>query len=315
MKRKAIIFGIKGQYLTKDEKKLIKKCKPWGIILFSRNIKDFKQTKKLISKIKFLMKDEKYPILIDEEGGTVSRLNNIIDMSLFSQSNFGKIFKKNKNKFYIYYKIYIQTVSNLLNELGININTVPVLDIKRKKTNKIIFYRSFSANKNIVSKLGNYCISLYHEKKIGTVSKHIPGHGLAFFDSHLKNSVIHNKKKYLIKNDFLPFKRSKSFFAMTAHLIYSSYDAKHTVTHSKKIIREVIRKKIGFKGILISDDISMKALKYSLYENATKALDAGCNLVLHCNGKIKEMKKLSKIIPLIDVFTQKKTSQFYTFLG
>ena len=261
------------------------------------------------------MEDKKYPILIDEEGGSVSRLKKIIDMSLFSQDYFGKIFIKNRNKFYIYYKIYVQTVSSILNEIGVNINTVPVLDVKRKNTNKIIYNRSFSNDPNMVAKLGSFCISLYNKNKIGTVIKHIPGHGLSLFDSHLKLSKINNNKKYLIKNDFKPFRKCRSFFAMTAHLIYSSYDAKFTATHSKNVIREAIKKKIGFKGILISDDISMKALKYSLTENATKALEAGCNLVLHCNGNIKQMNRLVKIIPFIDVFTQKKTSQFYKFLG
>ena len=315
MRRKAVIFGIKGKSLTNKEKRLFKDHKPWGVILFSRNIKNLQQTKKLIIDIKLLMEDKKYPILIDEEGGSVSRLKKIIDMSLFSQDYFGKIFIKNRNKFYIYYKIYVQTVSSILNEIGVNINTVPVLDVKRKNTNKIIYNRSFSNDPNMVAKLGSFCISLYNKNKIGTVIKHIPGHGLSLFDSHLKLSKINNNKKYLIKNDFKPFRKCRSFFAMTAHLIYSSYDAKFTATHSKNVIREAIKKKIGFKGILISDDISMKALKYSLTENATKALEAGCNLVLHCNGNIKQMNRLVKIIPFIDVFTQKKTSQFYKFLG
>ena len=102
---------------------------------------------------------------------------------------------------------------------------------------------------------------------------------------------------------------------MTAHVVYSSYDQHNTATHSKIIITDVIRKYIGFKGLLISDDISMKALKYSLQDNCIKALDAGCNLILHCNGNPKEISKLLKIIPTIDNFTQKKTSHFYKFLG
>ena len=145
--------------------------------------------------------------------------------------------------------------------------------------------------------------------------KHIPGHGLSNKDSHYSLSVIKAKKKELIKNDFKPFRKSKSLFAMTAHVIYSVYDPFHTATHSKIVVNDVIRKHIGFEGILISDDISMKALKYGLRENAIKALEAGCNLILHCSGNFKEMTKLIKIIPTIDKFTQKKTSHFYNFLG
>ena len=133
-------------------------------------------------------------------------------------------------------------------------------------------------------------------------------------DSHFKLPIVNLKKKLLIKKDFLPFKNTKSLFAMTAHVVYSSYDSLNAATHSKIIINKVIRKHIGFKGIIISDDISMKALKHGLIKNATKALDAGCNLILHCNGNIKEMRELIKFIPTIDRFTQKKTSLFYNFL-
>jgi len=315
MKRKALIFGIKGMKLTLAEKYLIKYQKPWGIILFSRNIKNFQQLKLLIKDIKSLTKDNNYPILIDQEGGSVSRLNKIIDLSLFSQNFFGNIYKRNKKNFLNYYRIYIDSVSSILNEVGININTVPVLDVKRKNSHKFILDRSFSKHSEIISKLGKICINYYNKNKIGTVIKHIPGHGLSKEDSHYKLPVINNKKKELIDNDFLPFKSCESFFAMTAHIVYSSYDPLNTATHSRIIINDVIRKHIGFKGILISDDISMKALKYSLKENSTKALDAGCNLILHCNGNIKEMNQLVKILPTIDRFTQKKTSHFYSFLG
>ena len=102
---------------------------------------------------------------------------------------------------------------------------------------------------------------------------------------------------------------------MTGHVIYNAYDKNNTATHSKIVIKEVIRKKINFKGILISDDISMKSLKYNIEKNALKALESGCNLVLHCNGKIKEMNRLARVVPKIDNFTEKKTSQFYKFLG
>ena len=145
--------------------------------------------------------------------------------------------------------------------------------------------------------------------------KHIPGHGLSKSDSHFNLPIIKNTKNELFKKDFKPFKMCKSMFAMTAHVIYDIFDTSNTVTHSNIIIKNIIRRYIGFDGILISDDISMKALKYELNKNALRALNAGCNLVLHCNGNIREMSKLAKIIPTIDKFTQKKTAHFYKFLG
>ena len=315
MYKKAAILGIGGTKLSNDERTLIRNKKPWGIILFSRNIKDIKQLKNLIDSIKYCAQDKKYPIIIDQEGGKVSRLNKIVDLSIFSQKYFGQLYIKDKNNFENYYKIYINNVCKILNEVGININTVPVLDVIRTNTHNIIGDRSFSSNAKVVSQLGQLCIKLYEKNKIATVIKHIPGHGLSKVDTHLDLPIIYNKKKELIKNDFKPFKQCKSLFAMTAHIIYSDYDSKYAATQSKIIINKIIRKHISFKGILISDDISMKSLKYGLVDNSRKALDAGCNLILHCNGNIKEMFKLLEIVPTIDKFTQKKTSDFYKFLG
>ena len=314
MKRKAIIVGIRGIKLSSEEIYLLKKEKPWGVILFSRNIKNLIQLKNLIIDIKNCINDENYPILIDQEGGRVSRLNKIIDLSIFSQGFFGNFYKNDRKTFYDYYKIYIDTVCEIIKKVGININTVPVLDVRRKNSHSIIGNRSFSSDASIVSKMGNLCINLYRKNKIATVIKHIPGHGLSKCDSHYKLPVINTKKNELIKKDFKPFKNCKSPFAMTAHVIYSIYDPINTATHSRIVINEIIRKHIGFRGILISDDISMKALRYGLKDNATKALDAGCNLILHSNGNMQEMSKLTKIIPTIDKFTQKKTSHFYNFL-
>ena len=314
MNRKAVIFGIKGYGLTNKEKKFLKKVKPWGIILFSRNIKNITQLKALIDKIKKILHDKKYPILIDQEGGKISRLNKIINLSFFSQDFFGRLYNKDKKLFYKVYRIYIDKVCEIFKKVGININTVPVLDVIRKDTHNVIGNRSFSQNPENVAKLGNVCINLYKKNNIATVIKHIPGHGLAKCDSHYKTPIIKTNKKELVRKDFKPFRRCKSFFAMTAHAIYSVYDLANTATHSKIIINKVIRNHIYFKGLLISDDISMKSLKYKLEVNATKAIQSGCNLVLHCNANMSEMCKLSKVIPNIDNFTQKKTSHFYKFL-
>ena len=142
MIRKAIIVGIKGTKLTKKEKYFLKINKPWGVILFSRNIKDFFQLRLLTKNIKNIVKDQRYPILIDQEGGMVSRINKIIDLSLFSQSYFGNKYEKNSKNFQNTYKIYLDSVCKILNYVGVNINTVPVLDVKRNITHKIISCRT-----------------------------------------------------------------------------------------------------------------------------------------------------------------------------
>ena len=311
---RSFICGVKGTSLSKKEKKFLIKYKPWGIILFSRNIKTIKQTKKLTNSIKYLFKNEYYPILIDEEGGRVSRLRKFIDNSIFSAKYFGDLYHKDKKKFKIYLKVYIKQITFLFKVLGININSVPVLDIRRNNSHKIIGDRSFSLKKNTVSKVGDMFINEFHLNKISTIIKHIPGHGLANVDSHKKLPIIKKNLNYLIKNDFFPFKNKKSLFAMTGHLLYEKIDDLNTVTHSKKMIN-VIRNIIGFKNIIITDDLSMKALKFSIKENTVKSFKAGCNLALHCSGNLKEMVIVASNSPKIDKFIVKKTSQFIRIIS
>ena len=314
MKKKAIIVSIKGLKLTSREILLLSKEKPWGLILFKRNIKSATQIKKLIKSIRNYVKDKKFPILIDEEGSRVSRLRNIINHN-FDANYFGNLYKINKKIAVNLYKKYLRILSGELKKIGININTIPVLDISRKNTNKVIGNRSFSKKKEIVKELGKITIKECHAKKIVTVIKHIPGHGCSSIDSHFKTPKVNLSEKILDKIDFYPFKSTSAKLAMTAHILYTKIDSKNVSTFSKKIIKEIIRKKIGYKGILMSDDISMKALNYDLVTNAKKSLSAGCNLVLYCAGNIKDNFKLIKSVPYIDKFTAKKTSEIYKILG
>ena len=312
--RRAFIIGIKSTVLSKKEKLFLKKYKPWGVILFSRNLKKLNQIVKLTSDIRLIFKDDKYPILVDQEGGRVNRLNSLIEASVFTAGYFGNLYKRNKQKFSNYFKVYIKQISYLLNVLGININTVPVLDVRKSNSTNIIGDRSYSSMPKNVSIIGNFCIDQFNRGKIATVIKHIPGHGLTTVDSHKKTPIVHYKKKYLFKNDFSTFRRKKSLFAMTAHIIYKDIDPINTATHSKKIIN-IIRNKIGFRNLIISDDISMKALKEPLKMNVIKAISAGCNLILHCNANHSEMRIVGENTPLLDNFIIKKTSQFYNFLS
>jgi len=313
-KRKSFITGLKSTILTNKEKKFLKKYKPWGIILFSRNIKSYSQLKKLTNEIKLIFNDSNYPILIDQEGGKINRFKAFLETSNLTNQFFGDLYRKNKKKFTQYYTLYINQMSLLLKDLGININTVPVLDLRKKYSSEVIGNRSYSSNPHIVSKIGDFCIKKFHKNGIATVMKHIPGHGLAKVDSHKFTPNVTKKYKYLIKNDFSVFKNKKSFFAMTAHIVYRNIDPLNTATHSKKVIK-IIRNKIGYKNLIISDDISMKGLKFSIKENTIRALNAGCNLILHCNGQFSEMTIVAENSPFLDKLTLKKTSQFYKFLS
>ena len=313
MKLKALIVSIKGTKLTKREKILLKKERPWGIILFKRNLKSFTQIRNLTNQIKKITKNKKFPIIVDEEGANVSRLNNLINHNL-SSNFFGNLYKQDKFFALKLFKIYITTLSKILKDLGFNVNTIPVLDVLKPYTNKIIGKRSFSKNKKIVKEMGDLTIKYLHSNNLAGIIKHIPGHGSSSTDSHKKTPTVTLSLNDLNKIDFYPFKSSKSKFAMTAHIIFKKIDKKNVATFSKTIIKEIIRNKIGFRGILISDDISMKALKYDLVTNAKKSIQAGCNVVLYCAGNINDNFKLIKSLPFIDKFTSKKTSEFYKFI-
>ena len=312
--RRSFIVGIKSTKLNNKEKIFLRKYKPWGVILFTRNIKNINQTFKLTSSIRKIFNDKNYPILIDQEGGRVNRLRNIISFDNLTSEFFGQLYVKNYKEFEIYYRLFIDKTSYLLKLIGVNLNTSPVLDLRVKGASNIIGDRSFSKNPKIVSRIGDFCINFFHKNKIGTVIKHIPGHGLASVDSHNFTPLINKDNKYLAKNDFKSFKNKKTLFAMTAHIIFKKIDEKNPVTHSKKLIK-LIRNKIGFRNILISDDLSMKSLKGNLKEKAIKAFNAGCNLVLHCNGNLKEMEIVGKESPIINQFIYKKTSQFYKIIS
>ena len=204
MKKKAIIISIKGFTLSRKEKFLLTKESPWGLILFKRNIKSIIQLKILIKNIQKLTKEKNFPILIDEEGGTVTRLNNIINHD-FSANYFGNLYSINEQVCINLYINYLNSLCKLLKYLGLNINTIPVLDVLRKNTNKIIGKRSFSSNKKIIKKLGSITVDQCHKNKIITVIKHIPGHGATTLDSHIKIPKINLSLKKLNDKDFFPF--------------------------------------------------------------------------------------------------------------
>ncbi len=312
--RRSFITGIKGTKLSTQEIKFLIKYKPWGIILFSRNLKNFNQIKILTKKIREIFKDQKYPIIIDQEGGRVNRLKNFISIDYLTSEYLGILFIKNRRLFDLIFKLYIDKTSYLLRTLGININTVPVLDLKYKGSSKIIGDRAYSSNPKIVSEIGDICIKNFKKNSIGTVIKHMPGHGLAKVDSHHFTPTISKSFDFLKKNDFKAFQSKNSLFAMTAHVIFNKIDPENTVTHSRKLIK-IIRNHIKFKNIIISDDLSMKSLKYSLKLNTINTFNAGCNLALHCNGKLKEMIIVADNSPKINSFIIKKTSEFYKNLS
>ena len=304
-----IIFGVKSYKLKKKEKNFFQESNPLGFILFERNCKNYKQTKLLIKDLKKTTSHKYTMIMIDQEGGRVARLKNPNWKSYPSAEYFGIKAKKNLSVAKkLIFKNSIEIAKDL-KKLGVNMNCAPVLDVKYDFTNNVIGDRSFSSNPRIVSELGkSFCNGL---KKIGIIPivKHIPGHGPSSKDSHKTTPNVDLDLISLNKKDFLPFKKlNKEPAAMIAHIVYNKID-KEIACCSKEIIKKIIRKKIGFKGLLISDDINMKALKGTIKNKVKAILKSGCEIILHCNANIKEMMQIYLSIPLIKKNTLKKINR------
>ncbi len=293
---KPVIYGIAGTVLSDEEKYFFSKNSCIGFILFARNIIDKNQLKQLTNSLRELM-DGEVLILIDQEGGKVARLTPPNWPKYPSGKYFADLYKSNPEEARKQlFNNFAQIAQDLI-EVGINVNCAPVLDIANSQTHEIIKDRAYGDNPMQVADLGLKVCEALLSKGVYPVIKHIPGHGRGNCDSHLELPCVEVSFEELNDFDFIPFKAlNQQKFAMTAHILYDCIDKENCATISKKAI-SIIRNEIGFKNILMSDDISMKALKRTISENTKLILDAGCDLVLHCNGKIDEMREINSVLP------------------
>jgi len=288
-----VIFGLKGYTLTKKEINIIKNNMIFGFIIFKRNILSLSQLRNLINHLNKLSSNNPI-IMIDHEGGRINRFSNLFSQRGFTAKYFGDLFSRDEKKFLKIARFFVNFNSRIFKFLGINTVAYPVLDLKYNKTHEVIGDRSFSSNPNIVKKVSKLFIKEYQKRGIHCISKHVPGHGLSVVDSHYDLPVVKETYDYLKKNDFLCFKNIKSKFMMTAHINFSSIDEK-IATYSKKI-NLIIKNKLNFRGLIMTDDICMKALKENIAYRTLQPLIAGYDIILHCNGDINEMEKIVSIV-------------------
>lgn len=297
--KKPVIFGLKSLELTNEEIIFFKKIMPVGFILFARNIDNKIQLKKLTDSLKDLCGQD-ISILIDQEGGRVQRMTEPNWPKYPSGEYFSNLYLEDPNL--ARKKCYDNFINltNDLKEVGINTNCMPILDINFPDAHEIIKCRAFGQNANQVSDLGRIIANAHINNALFPIIKHIPGHGRALADSHLELPIVNVGLEELQKTDFLPFKELSDLkFAMTAHILYSAIDDQNPATMSKKML-DIIRNDIGFKNIIMTDDLSMQALKGSFSEKTQKSLEAGCDLILHCNGDMKEMLEINDSLNYID---------------
>jgi len=304
---KPVIYGVLGKELSDEEKYFFAKNGPVGFIVFARNIEDKTQLKKLTDSIREVMEGEVL-ILVDQEGGRVARMKEPHWKKYPAGKYFADIYEENPAQAKeLLFKNFAEIAADLM-EVGINVDCAPVLDILTDKTHAVIGDRAYGKNAHQVSDLGRKVCEGLLSKGVYPVIKHIPGHGRGTSDSHLELPIVDASLEELRASDFAPFKDLRDQkFAMTAHILYNSIDKENCATTSKAAIK-LIREEIGFQNILMSDDVSMKALQGSFYDKSKAILNAGCDLVLHCNGDMKEMVEINSALPQInDKFWEKFT--------
>lgn len=290
------IFGFSGTSLSHDEIAFFKDAKPWGFILFQRNIETKEQVHFLCETLRILTGRDNTPILIDQEGGRVRRLMPPLWRFHPSAQMMLEVYLKDPVKGRELVRLNALCLAKELKEIGININCAPVLDLKTPHGNKdVIGDRSFGTDPDTVSILGRAFAEGLLAGSVLPVIKHIPGHGQASVDSHKELPVVCQSLQELDRFDFKPFKALSDLpAALPAHIVYAQLDPDHPATLSSLIIQDIIRKRINFKGLLITDDLSMKALSGSYRNRSEKALKAGCDILLHCNGIMDEMKEVAQ---------------------
>ncbi len=295
---KPIIFGCSGPTLSQNERAFFAKHQPAGFILFARNIQSPEQVTNLTDALRASVGRADVLIGIDQEGGRVQRMTSPHWRKYPPMKLFGDCARKDMVQAETALESTVRLMSDDLRRVGINMNCAPVLDLPIEGSDGVIGDRAFSDDLRIVKELGR--VVLYSMPSYGVlpVIKHMPGHGRAMVDSHEELPRVTSSYQLLVETDFYPFRKLRhSPFAMSAHIVYEAVDPDNPATLSPKVIQQVIRNEIGFDGLLITDDLSMKALSGGFAERAQTALKAGCDLLLHCNGEMNEMNAVAEAVP------------------
>ena len=286
----AAILGCAGHRLTAEEQALFRDVRPWGFILFKRNVDSPDQVRALTAALRACVDRADAPILIDQEGGRVQRLGPPHWPVYPPGRAYGRVSPDPLVRREIA-RLGARLMAHDLAQLGINVDCVPVLDVPAPDGHEIIGDRAYGDAPDEVAVLGRAAAEGLIAGGVLPVIKHIPGHGRARADSHLDLPVVEASLAELEARDFPPFRALSDMpMAMTAHVVYAAIDRRAPATTSRRAVRRIIRGSLGFDGLLMSDDLSMKALSGDFAQRARGALAAGCDVVLHCNGDMAEMR-------------------------
>ncbi|MEP9347544.1 beta-N-acetylhexosaminidase [Xanthobacter sp. KR7-225] len=296
---RAFISGCAGARITPQERAFFAEADPWGFILFARNVEDPAQVRALVDALRAAV-GRAAPVLIDQEGGRVQRLRPPFWPEYPPAEVFGDLYARDAAAALTAVRLNSRAMAGDLSALGIDVDCLPVADLRHPDGHGIIGNRAYGETPQKVAALARAAAEGLLDGGVLPVVKHIPGHGRAPADSHERLPVVAAPRGVLEREDFAAFRALADLpLAMTAHVVYRDIDPDHPATTSPVMIGEVIRRDIGFSGLLMSDDLSMGALAGSLAERGRAALAAGCDMLLHCNGVLAEMAEVASVSPAL----------------
>jgi len=297
---RAFICGCRGEQLRASERAFFREARPCGLILFKRNCASPLQIQALVESFRAAVESDEVLVLIDQEGGRVQRLGPPNWRSYPPARAFATLYRENANRGLNAARACAELMGRDLSALGINVNCAPVLDMPVPGAHDIIGDRAYGDTPAEISVLGRAVAEGLLRAEVLPVIKHLPGHGRAVSDSHKARPHISADFDTMRRTDFVPFSALRDMpLGMTAHVVLSAIDPQRPASVSPDVITRVIRGEIGFDGLLMSDDIAMRALSGRAARRAESVLKAGCDLVLHCNGNLREMASVADVTPVL----------------
>ena len=307
MSTRAFITGVSGPELTAAEREFIRSERPWGFILFKRNIETPAQVILLVRELREAIGNPEAPVLIDQEGGRVQRLGPPHWPVYPPGAVFGVLYDIDPALGLTAARLSARLMAADLTELGVTVDCLPLADVPVAGADAVIGNRAYGTEPGKVAAIARAVTDGLEQGGILPVLKHIPGHGRATADTHFRLPEVDTSKTELERTDFAAFQPLADLpMAMTAHVVFSALDPAQPATTSATIIQQVIRGVIGFQGLLMSDDVSMNALAGSIAERTRAILTAGCDMVLHCNGKLDEMREVAAETPELSGMAQER---------
>jgi beta-N-acetylhexosaminidase len=298
MTKRAFIIGVSGTELSAAEREFIRAQRPWGFILFKRNIDAPAQVTQLVGELRRELGEPDAPVLIDQEGGRVQRLGPPHWPAYPAGAVFGRLYDIDRALGLTAARLSARLIAADLGALGITVDCLPLADVPVADADAVIGNRAYGTEPGKVAAIARAVTEGLEQGGILPVLKHIPGHGRANADTHFRLPVVDTPSAELERTDFAAFQPLADLpMAMTAHVVFSALDPAHPATTSATMINQVIRGVIGFQGLLMSDDVSMNALAGSIAERTRAIFAAGCDIALHCNGKLDEMRAVANETP------------------